>query len=56
MQIQTSQMERSLKVVSRLASNFFVKRFGNSYRKDDILRAIKPIRRTIDDENYNNEL
>lgn len=41
-----------VKVVSRLASNFVVKRFGSSYRKDDILRHIKPIQRTIDGENY----
>ena len=41
-----------VKVVSRLASNFVVKRFGKSYRKDDILRDIKPIRRTIGDKIY----
>ena len=29
-----------VKVVSRLASNFVVKRFGNSNRKDDILTQI----------------
>jgi hypothetical protein len=37
---------------ARLASNFVVKRFGKAYRKDDILSDIKPIRRTIGDENY----
>jgi hypothetical protein len=42
-----------VKVVSRLASNFVVKRFGKTYRKDDILRDIKPIRRTTDGyDNY----
>jgi len=41
-----------VKVVTRLNSNFVVKRFGRSYRKDDLLRAIKPIRRTIGGENY----
>jgi hypothetical protein len=41
-----------VKVVTRLNSNFVVKRFGKKYRKDDLLRDIKPIRRTIDGENY----
>ena len=41
-----------VKVVSRLAINFVVKRFGKSYRKDDILKDIKPIKRTINDKNY----
>jgi hypothetical protein len=39
-------------VVTRLNSNFVLQRFGKKYRKDDILRDIKPIRRTVNGKNY----
>ena len=41
-----------VKVVTRLNSNFVVKRFGKKYRKDDLIRDIKPIRRVIDGKSY----
>ena len=41
-----------VKVVTRFNSNFVIKRFGKKYRKDDILRDIKPIRRTINAKSY----
>ena len=33
-------------------SNFVVRMFGNRFRKEDILKRVKPIRRKIDGENY----
>ena len=37
-----------VRVLTRLNSNFVVVRFGTKFRKEDILRNIKPIRRTIE--------
>lgn len=41
-----------VKIVTRLNSNFVVVQFGIKFRKEDILSNIKPIKRTIDGENY----
>ena len=41
-----------VKLVTRLNSNFVLQRFGIKYRKDDILRDVKPIRRTINGKSY----
>jgi hypothetical protein len=44
--------DNGVKVITRLNSNFVVKMFGNKFRKEDILKRVKPIRRKIDGENY----
>ena len=41
-----------VKVVTRLAINFVVHRFGKEFRKDDILDNVKAIKRTIDGVSY----
>ena len=40
--------KNGVKLVTRLNSNFVVKRFGTKYRKEDVLSLGKPIERTID--------
>jgi hypothetical protein len=40
-----------VKLVTQLNSNFVVERFGKEYRKGDILRDIKPIKRLINGKN-----
>jgi len=44
--------DAGVKLVSRLSANFVVHRYGINYRKEDILKNIKPIKRTIDGKSY----
>ena len=44
--------DNGVKVITRLNSNFVVRMFGNRFRKEDILKCVKPIRREIDGESY----
>jgi hypothetical protein len=44
--------DAGVKLISRLSANFVVLRCGIKYRKEDILKNIKPIKRTIDGKNY----
>jgi hypothetical protein len=44
--------DAGVKLISRLSANFIVPRCGITYRKEDILKNIKPIKRTIDGKSY----
>ena len=44
--------DAAVKLISRFSSNFVVLRCGIKYRKEDILKNIKPIKRTIDGKSY----
>ena len=44
--------DAGVKLISRLSANFVVHRCGIKYRKEDILKNIKPIKRTIDGKSY----
>jgi hypothetical protein len=44
--------DAGVKLISRLSVNFVVHRCGIRYRKEDILKNIKPIKRTIDGKSY----
>lgn len=51
-EIMREARKAGVKVITRLNSNFVVLRFGDKIRKEDVLRVIKPIKRTINGENY----
>jgi hypothetical protein len=44
--------DAGVKLISRLSANFVVLRCGIEYRKEDILKNIKPIKRTVDGKSY----
>lgn len=44
--------DAGVKLISRLSANFVVHRCGIKYRKEDILKNIRPIKRTIDGKSY----
>jgi len=49
-EIMREARKAGVKVVTRLNSNSVVLRFGAHFKKEDIIEAVKPIKRTIDGE------